>query len=244
MIRAAKGGLRGRLIDAYVTAKFRGAFRGLWVRGALPRGEPLLVYANHTNWWDGFVAHQLSRAAGWDGYCLMEEANLARYRFLARIGAFSIRPHAPDSALESLRYARALLARPAAAVFLFPEGRLAPFGAGPLRLERGVELLARHARARCLPVAVRYAFFEHERPDVLLEVGEPHGPLPLADFAARLSALVQRLAGATSLEGFTRQVAGAGGVAERWDALRARALGAPRPDAPRPDAPRGGGRGA
>ncbi|HYO67311.1 MAG TPA: lysophospholipid acyltransferase family protein, partial [Archangium sp.] len=117
MIRAAKGGLFGKVLDGYVGWKFRSAFRGLWVRGELPAaGAPLLVYANHSNWWDGFVLHQLGKAAGWDTYCVMEERNLAKYRFLARIGAFSIRRHDAASALQTLRYTEGLLGRPGAAV--------------------------------------------------------------------------------------------------------------------------------
>jgi 1-acyl-sn-glycerol-3-phosphate acyltransferase len=221
VIRAAKGGLAGWVLDRYVGWKFRSSFRGMWARGVLTAGTGArLVYANHTNWWDGFVVHQLCQAAGWDAYCLMEEQNLQRYRFLARLGAFSIRPGEAASSLESLRYARELLRRPRAAVFIFPEGELRPFGVFPLALERGVELLARVTHAECLPVAVRYAFFEHERPDVLLEVGTPHPPGPLSLFQSNLEALTRRVAGATSLEGFGRLVAGARGVAERWDAVR------------------------
>lgn len=222
MIHAAKGGPLGWLLDRYVGWKFRSAFRGLWVRGELPTGEgSRLVYLNHTNWWDGFVLHQLGRVSNWDTYCLMEEKNLARYRFLARLGAFSIRPGESTSSLESLRYARRLLNQPRAAVGLFPEGELRPFGVLPLRLQRGVELLARLGQARqCLPVALRYAFFEHERPDVLVEVGPAHAPGPLPVFQEHLEAVVRKLASATSLEGFTRKVAGGSGVAERWDAVR------------------------
>lgn len=224
MIRAEKGGPLGWALDRYVGWKFRSAFRGLWVRGELPQGKGArLVYVNHTNWWDGFVLHQLCMAAGWDGYCLMEEKNLGRYRFLARLGAFSIRPGEASSSLESMRYAKDLLHRPRAAVFLFPEGELRPFGQRPLRLERGVELLARVTHAECLPVALRYAFFEHERPDVLVEVGRPHAPAPLAAFQDSLEGLVRKVAEATTLHGFHRKVSGASGVAERWD--KARGLG-------------------
>ncbi|HLL56090.1 MAG TPA: lysophospholipid acyltransferase family protein [Myxococcaceae bacterium] len=221
MIRARKGGLLGWAWGAYVDRKFRSAFRGLWARGRPPEGNaPLLVYANHSNWWDGFVAHALCRARGWDGYCLMEEANLLKYRFLARLGAFSIRRHDAGSALETLRYALGLLSRPGAAVWLFPEGELRPFGARPVSFERGLEVLAKHSDARCVPVGIRYAFFESELPDVLCEVGEAHGPLPLRECEARLQALVERLQAVHSLEGFERWVRGGRGVAERWDGAR------------------------
>ena len=221
MIRAEKGGPLGWALDAYIGRKFRSMFRGLWVRGTLPTGdEGRLVYLNHCNWWDGFMLHQLSRAADWDAYCLMEEENLRRYRFLARIGAFSIRRKDAISSVASLRYAKELLRKPRAALYVFPEGEHRPFGVFPLQLERGVELLARVSKVECVPIGVRYAFFEHERPDVLLEVGTPHPPGPLALFQDGLEAVVKRVAAATSLQGFTRKVAGARGVAERWDAAR------------------------
>ena len=221
MIRAEKGGPLSWALDRYVGWKFRSAFRGLWVRGQLPGGAGArLVYANHSNWWDGFVLHQLGKAAGWDAYCVMEEHNLERYRFLSRLGAFSIRRGEGASSLETLRYARELLRKPGAAVCIFPEGGLRPFGVLPLKLERGVELLGRVGQVECVPLAIRYAFFEHERPDVLVEVGAPHAPGPLEVFQEGLEGVVRRVASATSLEGFTRQVKGGSGVAERWDAVR------------------------
>jgi 1-acyl-sn-glycerol-3-phosphate acyltransferase len=221
VIPAAKGGPLGWLWDRYVGWKFRSTFRGLWVRGPLPTDTASrLVYANHSNWWDGFVLHQLAQAAGWDAYCLMDEKNLSRYRFLTRIGAFSIRPGDASSSLESLRYARQLLRQPRVAMYLFPEGEHRPFGVLPLRLQRGIELLARTARVDCLPIAVRYAFFEHERPEVLVEVGTAHPAGELSLFQENLEAVVRRVASATSLEGFTRVVRGGSGVAERWDAVR------------------------
>jgi 1-acyl-sn-glycerol-3-phosphate acyltransferase len=224
VIRAAKGGPFGWLADRYVGWKFRSAFRGLWVRGELPAGaEGRLVYMNHTNWWDGFVFHQLGQAVGWDVYCVMEERNLERYRFLSRLGAFSIRRGEAASSLETLRYAGQLLRRPRAAVCIFPEGELRPFGVLPLRLERGVELLARVGKVECVPLAIRYAFFEHERPDVLVDVGTPHAGGALSRFQTELEAGVRRLAEVTGLEGFRRVVSGGLGVAERWDAVRGRA---------------------
>jgi len=221
MIPAAKGGAFGRAIAAYVERKVRRAFRGVWLRGTLPAADaPLLVYANHCGFWDGFVAHAVCRAAGWDGYCMTEERTLRRYRFLARLGAFSVRRDAPGDVLAAMRYATALLSRPGTAVVVFPEGELRAFGAGPVRVARGIELLARRADATCVPVAIRYAFFEHELPDVLVDVGRPHPPVTCAGFAARLEALVGELAAAHGTAGFARLVRGRRSVAERWDVVR------------------------
>lgn len=222
MIRARKGGLLGWAWTRYLDAKVRGAFRGVWARGALPSAPGgLLVYCNHVGFWDGFMAHALSRAAGWDGYCAMEEHNLARYRFLRRLGAFSVRRGDAASALETLRYARGLLRQPGAAVFLFPEGVLRPAATDLAPLERGVEVLARASGATCLPIALRYGFLESERPDVLVEVGAPHGPEPVDGFQRRLGDLVERLGAVRDLDGFAPLVRGTAGVAERWDRVRA-----------------------
>jgi 1-acyl-sn-glycerol-3-phosphate acyltransferase len=221
VIPARKTGPWAWMVARYVRRKVRRAFRGMWLRGALPDADRgLLLYVNHTSFWDGFVAAELCAAAGWDGYCFMEEENLLRYPFLARLGAFSIRRGDPVSALESLRYARQLLERSGTAVVIFPEGALRPYRGALHPLERGIEVLARRARCPCVPVAIRYRFFEHELPDVLVAVGEAHGPVALAEFAARLGATQRELADARPLDDFRLLVRGRRSVVERWDAVR------------------------
>jgi len=239
MIRDSKGGLFGAVVEWYVARKVRSAFRGVWVRGALPPSEGgLLAYLNHSSFWDGFIAHQLGKVAGWDAYALMREDTLARYPFHTRLGAFSVSRDA-RSALRSLRYAKEVLARPKAAVVIFPEGELRA-GQGPLQpLMRGVELIAKTAKVRCVPIAVRYAFLEHELPDVLVDVGAVHAPAPLEHFTSCLSALYAGLLEVRSTDGFTQVIAGRRGAQARWDGVRA-ATGADKPGqlpaGPTPDA--------
>jgi 1-acyl-sn-glycerol-3-phosphate acyltransferase len=222
MIHPRKRGPFARLVQGYVRWKLRHGFGGLWVRGEFPAADTagLLLYAHHTNFWDGFVAYGVADAWGLDGYALMEEANLQRYRFLRRLGAFSIRRGDPRSTLESLAFARRLLEQPATAVCLFPEGGERPAGLLPLRLSRGVEVLARRAKATCVPLAFRYVFFERELPQVLVEVGPAHPAEALAGYARRLEAVVERVFSARGLEGFRCVLRGRRGVAERWDAWR------------------------
>lgn len=221
MIRDAKGGLFTSVLDWYIGRKVRAAFRGVWVRGELPSArDGLVAYLNHSSFWDGFIAHQLGHLGGWDAYAVMEEANLAKYRFHTRIGAFSIRRNDARSAFETLRHARAVLARPNACVVIFPEGQLRA-GQGPLGpLSRGVELMARTSHRRAVPIAVRYAFLEHELPDVLIEVGQPHEPGPLSRFERGLTEVYERVMSARSTDGFTLRIKGKSSVQERWDAAR------------------------
>jgi 1-acyl-sn-glycerol-3-phosphate acyltransferase len=126
----------------------------------------------------------------------------------------------PKSGLSSIRYAREVLRRPKAAVVIFPEGELHA-GQGPLLpLQRGVEVLARTAGVRSVPIAVRYAFLEHEHPDVLIEVGTPHAPGPLSVFEQGLNETYARVMSARSLDGFTCLLRGRSSVQERWDSVR------------------------
>jgi len=221
MIRDSKGGLFSWVIERYIAHKVRRAFRGVWVRGQLPSSRGgLVAYLNHSSFWDGFIAQQIGVIAGWNAFAMMEEVNLAKYPFHTRIGAFSVRRGDPRSALETLRYSKSVLARPAAAVVVFPQGELRSGAAlGPL--SRGVEVLARAAAVPSVAIGLRYVFFEHELPDVLIEVGVPHPPSPLARYEAELDAVHTRVHEATSTDGFTLAIRGRSGVQQRWDQLRA-----------------------
>lgn len=221
MIKDAKGGLFERVIDWYIGRKVHRAFRGLWVRGTLPSSSNgLIAYLNHSSFWDGFVAHQLGKAAGWDAYAMMEEENLAKYRFHTRIGAFSVRRGDARSAVETLKYAKSVLGRPGACVVIFPQGEIRA-GQGPLgALSRGIEILARSSKKLSVPIAIRYAFLEHEHPDVLVEVGVPHPPGALATYESSLDEVYQRVLTARSTDGFSLVVKGRSGVQERWDTVR------------------------
>lgn len=213
MIAAALHPVFTPLWSRYVHWKLSRSFRGLWVRGRLPSDEPLVLYANHSNFWDGFVAHAVVRAFSRKGFAMMEEQNLRRFAFLRRLGAFSVRRGSPSSARESLRYATQLLREKGATVLLFPQGKIEPFSA-PYEFERGVELLARWAGVRCLPMAIRYAVFEHQYPDILVELGESHAPADTEMFATQLDTLRRSLAERSSPAGLELVVGGRRSLAE------------------------------
>lgn len=205
MIEPQKGGPLGWVTGRYIDWRLRRDFRGLWVRGELPANdESLIFYGNHPSWWDGFALRHLCVSTKRDGYCLMEEQHLAKHRFLRRLGAFSIRRGDARSAVESLGVARQLLKRPRSVVIIFPQGVLTPNASPPFTLERGVELLARRSGATCVPVGLRYAFFEDEQPDLLMEVGPTHPPGPLTVFSTALNDVVAAVMSAQTLNGFRR----------------------------------------
>lgn len=202
MIVADKSGVRAWCWAAYVRWAVDRAFRGIWVDGARPKvAGKLLFYANHPGWWDGFVFHQLTQQWQLDGYCMMDEVQLKRFSFLRHLGAFSIEKGHGHAALQSLRYAGRLLQQPKSAVIIFPEGKLSPNALTLQPLMRGVEILAKRSGAWCVPLGIRYAFLEHQKPDILVSWGEAHAPQPLQDMQLHLQERMDRLASVSSILG-------------------------------------------
>src|ERR1700677_3829806 len=108
----------------------RGAFhiiagRGLEHLRNLPDDRPVLLFCNHTNWWDGIALILLTRQMPHkSAYCMMEEKQLVHYQFFTRLGAVSVDLESPLQAGASLRYARRLLQDKKSAVWIFPQGKL------------------------------------------------------------------------------------------------------------------------
>lgn len=226
-----------RLFAGYIRRLFRKHFHAVWVRGpgaATDPGQPLLVYCNHSTWWDGFIALLVSREVlRRRQYVLMEERQLRRYPFFRYVGAFSVVREDPRDAARSLLYARSVLRRPGSAVWIFPQGEMHPSDHRPLRFHAGTALLARAVPGcRVLPAAVRCDFLGDQRPECFIDLGEP-GVVP--DTGARegvttlledrATALLDRLR-ADVLDGrrseFRLLLAGADSVNTRLDRLGGR----------------------
>lgn len=135
---------------------------------------PTLAIANHTNWWDGFLSHQVSRAMGRDFRILMEKQHLERYRAFYRIGALPMERRSPTQAMRDLATATACLV-PGGMVWIYPQGQRRPAGETPHDLEQGAAWMVRRHEGplRVLPVAFRYPFLSEQRPEALVLLGEP-----------------------------------------------------------------------
>lgn len=191
--------------------------RACWREGGhvLGGAAPVVCYATHTSWWDGYLAFELFRNVfPRRHFLMMEEAQLRRYGFFRWCGCFSVDRANPREAMRSVRYAARLLQserRPL--VWIFPQGAIEPADRRPLELYRGAaEIAIRAGGAWLVPVALRYEFGPEQRPDALLLCGEPHwagadaDPRALhAECGRRLSAAADELAGrwaAGDLAGF------------------------------------------
>lgn len=192
MIPARKSAWFERVFALYNRNLIARRFEGLRVAGLeqlrdTSRGAPLVLYANHSSWWDGLVAFQIGRVCKLDNYAMMEERHLREHPFHRRLGAFSVVRENAREAARSVEYAGALLRGTSRVVWIFPQGELMPNDVRPLRLYAGVaHVIKRAGGALVAPVAMRYEFLDHFRPEILVRVGEHERVEAGADFSPKI----------------------------------------------------------
>ncbi len=179
MIAANKNDILDSLLYVYFRRLARSAFHTIAGRGLerlrqLPADRPVRLFCNHTNWWDGLIVFLLTRQMPHKAvYCMMEEKQLKYYRFFTWLGAFSVDLSSPLRSAASLRYAQRLLQKADTAIWIFPQGRICRPNE-PVEIKPGTDYLAKTSPSALLvPVAMRYEFFREDRPNVLVEIGQP-----------------------------------------------------------------------
>jgi 1-acyl-sn-glycerol-3-phosphate acyltransferase len=178
------------------------SFDTVWLQtiGPLPdpRNGPLILYLNHSGWWDGYlmyVIHRVVLGGRFDSHLLMEEKQLRAYRFFTWSGAFSINRHDPEDARKSQQYAANLLrSRRNRALFIFPQGRIVPNDQRPLVLYPGIaRIVALAGSVQLCPVALRYEFLGQQWPHAFIRIGPPHHIADPGDAEATMAELTARL---------------------------------------------------
>ena len=178
MIRAQHRRWADIIFQPYLTWLFKRHFHEIQLFGKLPEipdDLPLLLLPNHSTWWDGFFVYLLNkRLFRRTTYLMMLEAQLTKYKFFAKIGAYSIAPEHRRSIVESLEYTVELLNRKTSLVAIFPQGQLLPWDQRPLGYKRGVEwILRKYGKpVTLLPLAIRTEFLGEKRPSVFFLFGD------------------------------------------------------------------------
>ena len=136
---------------------------------------PFLIYANHSSWWDGLVAFQISRRIGSDSFMLMEEKQLKKLFLFRRLGAFSVVRENPREAVKSIYYAADLLKENSnRTLWIFPQGEILPNDKRPLSFYNGVSRVVEKAgRVLTVPAAMRYEFRGEFKPEIFVKIGSP-----------------------------------------------------------------------
>lgn len=168
-----------RLFESYVRRLAARHFAGVhWAQESgsperWARDTPTIFVANHTNWWDGFLAFLVCRSLGLGFQVLMEARHLQRYRTFLRLGALPLRREHPHQAYADLEAAAGYL-RPGVGLWVFPQGSRRPATEPLARCERGAAHLAQRlgGPVRLCPVAFRYPFLGEQLPEAFVLLGQ------------------------------------------------------------------------
>ncbi len=180
MLEAKKSVWFEKIFAVYNRNLFKRRFHSLQVSGLDSLTErdknfPLLIYANHSSWWDGLVAFEISRRAKLDSFWMMEEKQLRKLRLFRRLGAFSVVREKPREAVKSVSYAAEILQKkPSRAVWIFPQGEILPNELRPLGFYNGLTKIAEKVGScYAVPLAMRFEFSGEFKPDIFVKIGKP-----------------------------------------------------------------------
>jgi 1-acyl-sn-glycerol-3-phosphate acyltransferase len=166
-----------RFFRRIVRGYFRRHFRAVSVQHAERLADargPLIVYANHSSWWDPMVSILLAGALLPERkhYAPMDAEALKKYPILRKLGIFPVEISSARGAAQFLRTSEAILAA-GGVLWITPQGRFADVREA-LVFKPGLgALAARVPEATLIPLAIEYVFWDERLPETLLRVGEP-----------------------------------------------------------------------
>jgi 1-acyl-sn-glycerol-3-phosphate acyltransferase len=167
-----------RFFQRIVRAYFGRHFRSVMVQHAERLAEvqgPLIMYANHSSWWDPMVSILLAQMLLPERrhYAPMDAAALKRYPILGKLGIFPVEMASARGAAQFLRTSEAILAS-GGVVWITPQGRFVDPREASLGFKPGLGVLAtRVPEVMLLPLAIEYTFWDERLPETLLRFGEP-----------------------------------------------------------------------
>ena len=132
MIEAKKSVVFKSVFSLYNTRLMRRHFSALHVGGLknideLDRTAPIILVGNHSCWWDGLMEYHIAtEVLNADIYLMMEERQLALYKFFRRLGAFSVVRESPRESVRSIHYAASLFDKPNRFLWVYPQGEMKP----------------------------------------------------------------------------------------------------------------------
>ena len=145
---------------------------GVGIGGLSELGCPVILFANHHYWWDGYLGYWLIRAWGRSMVVWMEAYR--RFPPFRATGALPFPPDDPQVRARTVRRTVQILRTEPAALLLFPEGVLHGDTERLLPFQRSLHWLAcRAPQATLLPLAIHIEPSYHQYPRAYLSVGAP-----------------------------------------------------------------------
>lgn len=179
MLKANKSAWFEKIFAVYNRNLVKRRFQSMRVSGLdyLRRKDteiPLIIYANHSSWWDGLVFFEISRTAKLDFYVMMEEKQLKDLFLFRKLGAFSVVRESPRKAVESINYAVGLLKNPNRTLLIYPQGEILPNDVRPLKFYNGLSrIIKKTGCVFAVPLATRYEFLGDFKPQIFAKIGAP-----------------------------------------------------------------------
>jgi len=165
-----------RIVRGYFRRHFRAVRVSEAARFEALSSGPLIVFANHSSWWDPMVSVLLAAKLmpQREHYAPMDASALERYGILKRIGVFGVDMHSVRGAARFMRAGLDLLAA-GGVLWVTPQGRFADARERPLVFKPGLAVLAARVPGGCtvVPLAIEYVFWDERLPETLLHFGEP-----------------------------------------------------------------------
>ena len=190
-------------ISRFVLWFFRGIVRGYFRRHftavrlsrssnlAHLEDRRLIIYANHSSWWDPMVSVLLAQKLmpGRSHYAPMDSVSLERYSILKHIGIFGVDLNSLRGAAKFIRGSLRVLENDGV-LWVTPQGRFADMRERPLEFKPGMAALAAKVPGGVMlqPVAIEYVFWNQRLPEVLLHFGDAvqANGQPVAELAKQL----------------------------------------------------------
>ena len=177
-MEAKKNLLFERIFSLYNRNLFKRRFNSLRICGVSnllnnDLNYPMIIYCNHSSWWDGLAALLISETARFDSFFMMEEKQLKKLFLFRRLGAFSVVRENPRQSVKSINYAANLLKEKSdRTIWIFPQGEILPNDVRPIFFYNGISrIIEKTGNCVVIPAAFRYEFLGAFKPDVFVEVG-------------------------------------------------------------------------
>jgi len=206
------------LLPATERAWFR-KFFGVWLRRQVPkhfhavrlaRGSadvldeiarhagPVILMSNHQSWWDPLVAFMVHERwfTGRPALSPMDVTQLRKFKFFRNLGMFGVDPDHAAGLRSFVRYVgERFAAAPRSVLMITPQGKFVDQRI-PVAIRPGVAVLAaRHPEAAVVSVAIEYAFWTDQRPEVFLRAVPIAPPSDASDARAWHTACEQAMNG-------------------------------------------------
>lgn len=209
MLEASKNRLLEKLFSFYNRNLLKRYFNNFRIEGLdnvvnNNSNLPLIIYCNHSTWWDGLIAFEISRKIESNSYFLMEEKHLKKYPFFRKLGAFSVVRESSREMLKSLAYAAAILSESSSAtLWIFPQGEILPNDSRPIVFFNGLSrIIQKVGDCSTASLAMRLEFSGEIKPDIFVRIekvddinvdSEFNPKLQTKNFAEKLTANLDQL---------------------------------------------------